>query len=64
MGIYELMVSSPEIVRLVLENKSADEIKRMAISQGMRSLRDGALMKVRQGVTTIEEALSIVAETA
>ena len=63
-GIYELMVSSPEIVRLVLENKSADEIKRMAVSQGMRTLRDGALMKVRQGVTTIEEALSIVAETA
>jgi len=63
-GIYELMVSSPEIVRLVLESKSADEIKRMAVSQGMRTLRDGALMKVRQGVTTIEEALSIVAETA
>jgi len=63
-GIYELMVSSPEIVRLVLEHKSADEIKRLAISQGMRTLRDGALMKVRQGVTTIEEALSIVAETA
>ncbi len=63
-GVYELMTSSPEIVRLVLEKKSADEIKRVAISQGMRSLRSGALMKVRQGVTTIEEALSIIAETA
>ncbi len=63
-GVYELMVSTPEIVRMVLDGKSADELKRRAVEQGMRTLRDGALAKVRDGVTTIEEALSIVAETA
>ncbi|MCD4690208.1 GspE/PulE family protein, partial [bacterium] len=63
-GIYELMVRSPEITRLVLDHQSSDAIKQLAVEQGMRTLREGALMKVREGVTTIEEALSIVAETA
>ena len=56
-GIYELMVISEEIRKLILRRASADEIGRAAVASGMVRLRDGGLLKAARGVTTIEEAL-------
>ena len=56
-GIYELMVVSDEIRKMILLQSSAGEISRVAESQGMVRLRDDGLLKAAKGITTIEEAL-------
>jgi type IV pilus assembly protein PilB len=48
-----------EIKEQVLAGSSATEIKRTAMRQGMQTLRQSGLLKVRQGLTTIEEILRV-----
>jgi type IV pilus assembly protein PilB len=57
-AIYEVLNISTAIKELILRDASADEIKRQAIKDGMKTLRMCALTKVAQGVTTIEEAVT------
>lgn len=57
-AIYEVLEMSPSIKEILLRNGSADEIKRQAIKEGMKTLRMSALTKVAQGQTTIDEAVS------
>jgi type IV pilus assembly protein PilB len=59
-GIYEAMTISPEVRALALERRSSDEITEMAIAQGMRSLKDDGLEKVRQGRTSVAEIARVV----
>jgi len=59
-GIYEFLVVTEEIQKLTLERASAREIKRMAVAQGMVTLRQDGLTKVRQGMTSIEEVLRVI----
>jgi type IV pilus assembly protein PilB len=59
-GIYEVMTVTPEIRRLALERRSADELRDVAIGQGMRRLRDDGLEKVRHGVTSIAEIARVL----
>ena len=56
-GVYEVMTLSPKLRDLVLERSSANEIKRVAISEGMLTLRRDALEKLKRGITTVEEVL-------
>uniref|UniRef100_A0A832I1F9 Type IV-A pilus assembly ATPase PilB n=1 Tax=Eiseniibacteriota bacterium TaxID=2212470 RepID=A0A832I1F9_UNCEI len=56
-GVYEVMPMSPRLRDLVLERSSAAEIKRVAISEGMLTLRRDALEKLKRGLTTVEEVL-------
>ena len=60
MAIHEVMTISEEIERLVAEHASAEEMGKVARSQGMRTLRQDGLMKVREGLTSIEEILRVV----
>ncbi|MBS3983937.1 MAG: Flp pilus assembly complex ATPase component TadA [Dethiobacter sp.] len=60
MGIYELLVVTEEIQRLALEQKSSSEIQRMAVAQGMQTMRQDGLMKAKQGLTSIEEVLRVI----
>ncbi|MEZ0233455.1 MAG: GspE/PulE family protein [Actinomycetota bacterium] len=60
MGLYEVMPMTEEIERLTVERASSDVIKTTAIQQGMISLRDDGLEKVRMGVTSIEEVARVV----
>lgn len=59
-GIYEVLVMSEEIRQLVIKRATATEIKELAIKQGMKTLLDSGLEKVRQGLSTLEEVLTIV----
>jgi type IV pilus assembly protein PilB len=59
-GLYEVMPMSEEIERLTVERASSDSIKAVAMQQGMISLRDDGLEKVRMGVTSIEEVARVV----
>ena len=56
-GIYQVMPISDEIQRIILADGSAPDIARQAEAEGVRSLRQSGLAKVRQGVTSLEEVL-------
>jgi type IV pilus assembly protein PilB len=56
-GIYEVMALSPELRRTILRGGSVAEIRDTAVSEGMLTLRMDGIVKVRKGVTTLEEVL-------
>lgn len=59
-ALVELMIVTEQIERLTVERASADDVRKIAIEQGMRSLKDDGLIKARAGVTSLEEVLRIV----
>jgi type IV pilus assembly protein PilB len=58
-AIYEVMPVTEELREMILRNAPTAEIREMALSQGMKTLRQNALQKVLDGVTTIEEVLRV-----
>jgi type IV pilus assembly protein PilB len=56
-GVYELLRITPEIKRLVVGWATQEELRRLAVSQGMRTLREEAITLVTQDVTTISEVI-------
>ena len=58
-GLYEVMVMTEEIRDLTVERASADEIRKVAVSQGMRPLRADGFEKVKNGVTSIAEVARV-----
>jgi type IV pilus assembly protein PilB len=60
LGLYEIMPMSEEIEMLTAERRSSDDIKRVAIEQGMGTLREDGLEKARAGVTSLEEIFRVV----
>lgn len=61
LGIYEVMLVSETIEKLAVERASSDEIGRQAVIEGMKTLKDDGFEKVRQGTTSLEEVLRVVA---
>lgn len=61
LGVYEVMVMSPEIKSMITDEKSAAEIYRHAQQLGMETMLDDAKIKILQGLTTVEEVLRVVA---
>jgi type IV pilus assembly protein PilB len=59
-GIFELMVMSEPIRELVLKGVSANDVREQAISEGMKGLREDGILKVLEGVTTVDELLRVV----
>jgi general secretion pathway protein E/type IV pilus assembly protein PilB len=58
-AIYEWMDSSNEIRQLILRSASTDEIRDAGRRDGMRTLAEDGWRLVRQGITTVEEVLSV-----
>jgi type IV pilus assembly protein PilB len=56
-GVYELLQMTPEIKRLIVGWATQDELRRLAMKQGMRTLREEAVNLVSQDVTTISEVI-------
>jgi type IV pilus assembly protein PilB len=56
-GLYEVMEVSEELRELILVGASGLELRRKAVEDGMISLRQSGLRKVKDGVTTIEEVV-------
>lgn len=56
-GLYEVLEITDELRELILVGASALEIKKKAIEQGMISLRRSGLLKVAQGVSSLEEVI-------
>ncbi len=56
-GLFEVMEMTPEIIQLILEGESTTKIRKTAREQGMITLRESGLEKLRSGVTTVDEVL-------
>ena len=56
-GLYEVMEVTDEIRELILIGASALELRKRAIEDGMITLRESGLQKIRSGITTIEEVV-------
>jgi type IV pilus assembly protein PilB len=60
-ALHEVLSVSDEISSAIAERCNSDELNRLAISQGMLTLRSAGLHQVMQGVTSLEEILRVVA---
>ncbi|MDB5794562.1 MAG: pilB [Noviherbaspirillum sp.] len=61
-GIYQIMPISEEIERIILAHGTALEIEEQARIDGVKTLRESGLMKVKQGLTSLEEVLGCTNE--
>ncbi len=62
LGIYQIMPISEEIEHIILNHGTALEIEAQAKKDGVRSLRESGLVKVKQGLTSLEEILGCTNE--
>jgi type IV pilus assembly protein PilB len=62
-GLYEVLEVSDELRELILQKASGDAIREVARSQGMRTLREDGLIKVREGVSSVAEVLRVLGTT-
>jgi type IV pilus assembly protein PilB len=60
-ALSELMPMSEEIERLIIEGGSVEDIHKLAVAQGMLTLRQSGIRKAIEGETTLEEVLRVVA---
>lgn len=62
-GLYEVLPLSPDIRSLVLARANSTEIEELAVEEGMDTLRQAGLEKIREGMTTIEEVSRVTGVT-
>jgi type IV pilus assembly protein PilB len=60
-GIYEVMPMTSDLRKAIMQQTSTDELREIAVSEGMLTLRSDGLKKVERGITTMEE---VIKETA
>src|SRR5207247_8914283 len=60
-GLYEVMAMNSAARRMVLKGASTEELREQAVKDGMLTLRMDGMLKVKRGITTLEE---VVKETA
>ena len=58
-ALYEVMRMTEELRELVLSGASAAELKRQAMAEGMKTLRQSGVEKIIEGVTTVEEVMRV-----
>ncbi|MDI6840925.1 MAG: type IV-A pilus assembly ATPase PilB [bacterium] len=60
-GVFEVMSVTPKIKELALARRPVSEITKVAIEEGMLTLREAALLKFKRGITTLEEVIRVTA---
>jgi type IV pilus assembly protein PilB len=63
-GLYEVMVMTDSVRRLILEGASNEDLRRAARADGMRTLHEAGLEKIRQGITSVAEVLRVLGNSA
>ncbi|HWT40827.1 MAG TPA: ATPase, T2SS/T4P/T4SS family [Dongiaceae bacterium] len=63
-GIYEVMDVNTDIQELIVKRATSSEIQRLAVSQGMITMRQDGYLKALSGITTIEEVNRVTSDTA
>ena len=61
-GIYQVMPVSEEMQRIIMNNGTAIDIADQAQREGVRDLRQAGLLKIRQGMTSLEEVEAVTNE--
>ncbi len=56
-GLYELMEVTEEVAKVINAGVPEDQLRKTAVQEGMMTLRDAGLEKIRNGVTSVEEIL-------
>ncbi len=57
-AVFEIMEVTEQIRRLIITGASADDLRREALSRGMKSLRQSGIIKILEGITSVEEVLT------
>ena len=60
-AIHEVLLVTEEIERLIVDREHSEDIKKLAIAQGMLTLRRAGLTQVLAGLTSVEETLRVIA---
>lgn len=60
-GVFEVLDMTPQIIKLVTENASAEDIHKQAANDGMLTMQEDGFIKVLQGLTTAEEIIPLAA---
>jgi len=63
-GIFEVMDVNPDIQDLIVKRAASSEIQRLAVSQGMITMRQDGYLKALSGLTTIEEVNRVTSDAA
>lgn len=63
-GLYEVMDVNADIQKLIIDHATSLEIQRLAVSQGMITMRQDGYLKALSGITTIEEVNRVTSDTA
>jgi len=63
-GLYEVMDVNTDIQNLIVARATSSDIQRLAVSQGMITMRQDGYLKALQGITTIEEVNRVASDTA
>lgn len=58
-GIYELMTVSPQIQKQIIKSPDSNEMRRIALESGMRSLLQHGQELILKGITTVQEVLRV-----
>ncbi len=58
-GIFEVLIISEKIARLVMERADAGTVEKQAVAEGMMTLKQDGYYKVLEGITTIEEVIRV-----
>jgi type IV pilus assembly protein PilB len=61
-GIFEIFIMNDELRDLTLKRVSADELRKVAERAGMRSMFDDGILKVKMGLTTLDEVVSVTGQ--
>jgi len=61
-GIFEIFPLSEQMKKMISAGKSTEELRQLAIREGMTTLREDAWEKVKAGITTYEEAMRVTAD--
>lgn len=57
-GTHELMITSEDLIKGINAEMEAAKLKKIAVRNGMKTLHQDSILKVKDGITTITEALT------
>ncbi len=60
-AVTEVMPITPQLRDMILKGATSDELRETARKEGMRTLREDAIIKLKKGITTVEEVLRVTA---
>lgn len=58
-GIFEFLVLSNKVAKLIIEHSSSSDIEKLAVEEGMVTMKQDGYLKVLEGITALEEVLRV-----